>query len=45
LRKNYNKSIFFDQKLKLFIPKPPEKTSKPQEKPSALKKEHPPLQK
>jgi hypothetical protein len=35
---------FFDKKLHFFIPRPPYRTQKPQEKPSDLKREHPALQ-
>ncbi len=37
-------SLFLIKNCNLLIPRPPQKTSKLQEKPSALKREHPALQ-
>jgi hypothetical protein len=45
-KKNYSWKFnfyFLDQNCNLFIPKPPYRTPKLQEKPSALKREHPVL--
>ncbi len=41
---SWKKWIFFDKNFNLVIPRSPYRTHKLQEKPSALKKEHPALQ-